>query len=252
MARGNPHHIRQLALLQAQPEGSGITVSGVRDHQGNVDAPRPGLVDHVQGQLPLLHMPHPGGNPAAAAAGDLVRIGLRRVGIPGCGQEQPPVDGRGGTVIGQVQRDAHLAFGDLARGAGVLPRHTRRGIPVLQKAGVIHDQRFHADRVLHPPGQPGPHMRGIPRAGSDEVRQRLPVAVLTQTSRHRLHRLAPPVQQQPAHIRLPPPPLIRTEEPVEQLRRERLQILPDRGHLLRCHTRSNDTHRAVDTHPQRR
>jgi hypothetical protein len=70
------------------------------------------------------------------------------------------------------------------------------------------------------------------------VCQRLTVAVLAEAGRHRLHRLAPPLQQQSAHIRLPPAPLIRTEEPVEQLRRERLQVLPDFGHLLRCHTSS--------------
>ncbi|GAA5702420.1 hypothetical protein Save01_03237 [Streptomyces avermitilis] len=68
------------------------------------------------------------------------------------------------------------------------------------------------------------------------MRQRLTIAVLTKAGRHRLHRLAPPLQEKPPHIRLPPPPLIRTKEPVEQLRRERLKILPDRGHLLRCHT----------------
>ncbi|MGW1545204.1 hypothetical protein ACWCPM_34220 [Streptomyces sp. NPDC002309] len=32
--------------------------------------------DHVQSQLPLLHMPHLGGNAAAATAGDLDRIRL--------------------------------------------------------------------------------------------------------------------------------------------------------------------------------
>lgn len=83
-------------------------------------------------------------------------------------------------------------------------------------------------------------MGRIPRAGGDEVRQRLPVAVLAKTGRHRLHRLASPVQQQSPHVCLPPPPLIRPEEPVEQLPSARLQVLPDPSQLLRCHT-SADT-----------
>jgi hypothetical protein len=79
-------------------------------------------------------------------------------------------------------------------------------------------------------------MRRIPRARRHKVGQGLPVAVLPEAGRHRFNRFAPPVQQQPTHIRLPPPPLIRTEKPVEQLRSERLQVLPDPGHLLRCQT----------------
>lgn len=62
-------------------------------------------------------------------------------------------------IAGQVQLDAHLAVGDLTRSAGVLPRHTRRGVPVLEEASVVDDQRFRADRLVYPRGQPGPYMR---------------------------------------------------------------------------------------------
>ncbi|MBD0693584.1 hypothetical protein BG452_13545 [Streptomyces sp. CBMA123] len=56
----------------------------------------------------------------------------------------------------------------------------------------------------------------------------LPVAVLAQPGRHRLHRPAPAVQQQPTHIDLSPTALIVAGRRLEQLRRERLQVLPDR------------------------
>lgn len=79
---GNAHRIGQLAFLQAVAEGGGVPVTGVRDDQGDVDASRPGLIDHVQGQLPLLHMPYPVGDAAAPAAGDLVRIRLRGGRVP--------------------------------------------------------------------------------------------------------------------------------------------------------------------------
>ncbi|WP_221889409.1 IS982 family transposase [Streptomyces sp. WAC 01325] len=47
----------------------------------------------------------------------------------------------------------------------------------------------------------------------------MPVAVLTQPGGHRLHRLEPPVQQQPPQIHLAPPALIRPRERLEHLRR---------------------------------
>ncbi|GHK05925.1 hypothetical protein SY2F82_77220 [Streptomyces sp. Y2F8-2] len=93
-------------------------------------------------------------------------------------------------------------------------------------------------------------MRRLPRAGGDEVGQRLPVAVLTQPGGHRLHRLAPPVQQQPPQIDLAPPALIRPRERLEHLRREVLQITPDRGQLPTQHTRST-THPIKRTRHQR-
>jgi hypothetical protein len=138
------------------------------------------LVDHVEGQLPLLDMAHLGRDGARPTSGHLGRLGLRRGGIPALGQEQTPVHRRRGAVGRQMQRNPGLTVGDLARGAGVLPRHTRGCVPVLEEPGVVNDQRGRADHILHPPGQPGPHMRGLPRAGGDEVGQSLPVAVLAQ------------------------------------------------------------------------
>ena len=144
-----------------------------------------------------------------------------------------------------MERDSGLAVGDLARGAGVLPGHAGRGVPVLEEAGVIDDQRGRLDHVLHPPGEASADMRRVPGTGGDEVRQSLPVAVLAQPGGHRLHRLASAVQQQAPQIDLTPPALIHPRERLEHLCREVLQITPDRGQLPTQHTRST-------THPIKR
>jgi hypothetical protein len=70
------------------------------------------------------------------------------------------------------------------------------------------------------------------------VGQGLPVPVLAQAGGHRLHRLAPAVQQQAPQTDLTPPSLIRPRERLGHLRREVLQITPDRSHLPTQHTRS--------------
>jgi hypothetical protein len=58
---------------------------------------------------------------------------------PGLGQVERPVD-EGVTVPGHVGgEDADLAVGDLARRAGVLPRHAARGLALLEEAGLVQD-----------------------------------------------------------------------------------------------------------------
>ena len=52
---------------------------------------------------------------------------------------------------------------------------------------------------------------------------------------HRLHRLAPPIGQQPAHIQLTGRPLILTRQPAQHLPGERHQPGPDLRDLLRSH-----------------
>ncbi len=68
--------------------------------------------------------------------------------------------------------------------------------------------------------------------------QGLPVPVLAQAGGHRLHRLTPAVQQQTPQIVPAPPALSRPRERLEHLRREVLQITPDRSQLPTQHTRS--------------
>lgn len=239
------HHVVKSAVFQAEPEGGGVSVAAVGHDQGDIDTPAPGLVDHVQGQLPLLDMAHVRRDAAPLAAGHLAGIGQWRGGIPALGEEQPPVDRRRRGVGGQVQGHARLAVGDLARGAGVLPRYTGRRVAVLEEARVIDDQRGRSDRRSHLPCEAGPHIRRIPRAGGDEVGQGLPVAVLAQPGGHRLHRFAPAVQEQTPQIHPAPPTLIRPRERLEHIRREVLQTAPDFIQLPRCHTRST-------THPIKR
>ncbi|MEV4502899.1 hypothetical protein AB0K19_12960 [Streptomyces klenkii] len=70
--------------------------------------------------------------------------------------------------------------------------------------------------------------------------QGLPVAVHTEPGRHRLDRLALPVQQQPPQMHPAPPALVRPRERLEHIRRELLQITPDHSRLLRRHTRSTE------------
>lgn len=75
---GDAHHVVKAAFLQAEAEGCGIAVAAVGDDERDVDAPRPCLVDHVQGQLQLLDMTDLFGNTARRSAGHLARIGLGR------------------------------------------------------------------------------------------------------------------------------------------------------------------------------
>ncbi|ATL85222.1 hypothetical protein SMALA_4992 [Streptomyces malaysiensis subsp. malaysiensis] len=98
------HHVVQPTLFEAEPEGRGVFVAAVGHDQRSIDAPKPALVDHVQGQLPLLDMTHVRRDAAPLAAGHLRGIGLRRGGIPAPGQEQAPVDRRRGGVRGQMQK----------------------------------------------------------------------------------------------------------------------------------------------------
>ncbi len=101
--RGDAHHVVQATFLQAAAERGGVAVAGVRDDERDVDAPGPGLVDHVQCQLPLLHVAELRGDATGFAPGDLVRIRFGRGRVPARGEEQPPVDRRRGVVPGQVK-----------------------------------------------------------------------------------------------------------------------------------------------------
>lgn len=194
-------------------------------------------------------MPDVLGNAARGAACKLVRVRFRRGGIPGRVQEQPPVHGRRGMVTGQMERDAHLTVGDLASSPGVLPRHTRRGVSVLQETSVVKDQHSGPDHRFHLPRQTSPDMSRIPRAGGDGMGQRLPIAVLSQPGGHRLDRPASHVSHQTTQIHLPPPaadPCARTARtPPPQTpptHHAPQQLRPD-SHLPNAQPTHKDTHR---------
>jgi hypothetical protein len=153
--------------------------------------------------------------------------------IPALRAEQPPVCRAGGVLVHQVHAYPDLAAGDLAQRAGILPGHARRGGAVLREAGVVHDQRLHRLPAGEVPRDIPPHRGVIPARGGDELLQ--PLMVHTQPRRHRLHRLALPVRQQPAHIQLAGRPLVLARQPAEHLRGKIQQPGPDLRDLLRGH-----------------
>ena len=135
----------------------------------------------------------------------------------------------------QVHAHPDLAVAGLAQRPGVLPGHARRRVPVLGEPGVIHHQRIHQLAGREPSRHVAPDRRVIPRRGRDELLQ--PLMVSAQPRRHRLHRLARPVRQQPARIQLPGRPLVLARQAAEHLRGKARQPGPDLRDLLRSHAR---------------
>src|SRR5512142_2252181 len=235
-------------ILLGAPEGGVIAIAGIGRHHrpraaGGGDLPQHAppagaghLAGHLQRQPPLFGMPHligdAGPRAAATGPGRPGRVGQRLV-IPGSRAEQPPVRRGRGVLVHQVHADGDLAVGDLAQRPGVLPGHARRGRPVLGEAGVIDHQRPHRLAGREPPRDIPPHGNIAPGRGGDELLQ--PLMVHAQPRRHRPHRLAPPIGQQPAHIQLPGRPLVLPRQPAEHLRGEIQQPGPDLRDLLRGH-----------------
>ena len=93
-------------------------------------------------------------------------------------------------------------------------------------------------RPAHPPaGEPPRHVppdrRVIPGRGRDELLQ--PLMAGAQPRRHRLHRLALPIGQQPARIQLARRALVLAPKVTEHLRSKARQPRPDPRDLLRGH-----------------
>jgi site-specific DNA recombinase len=195
---------------------------------------RPGhLLDHVQRQPPLLTVPHLIGDPGPLAApprGGRGHRVIRRLVIPALRAEQPPVRRARGALVHQVHAHPDLAVRGLAQRPGILPGHARRRVPVLGEPGVIDHQRLHRLAGGEPPRHIRPHRGVIPGRGRDELLQ--PLMVHPQPRRHRHHRLALPVGQQPAHIQLPGGPLVLPRQPAEHFRGEVQQPGPDLRDLL--------------------
>lgn len=134
-----------------------------------------------------------------------------------------------------------------ARGGG-WGTGTCRSSPVLEEPGVVEDQRLRADGRFHPPGQPGPDMRRIPRTGADEVGQRLPIAIRPEPSGHRLYRLPLPIGEQAPQVDLPPTdadPYARTPRtppPRTPPTPHAPQRFPPESHTLNATPNPKDTH----------
>jgi hypothetical protein len=85
------------------------------------------------------------------------------------------------------------------RSTGAAPH---RVVAVLGKAGVVHRPRRRPQRSHQPLGQTAADRPPVPRADRHEMVQRL-VVDLAEALGHRLHRLAPAIQHQPAQVALP-------------------------------------------------
>src|SRR5216683_613507 len=240
-------HVPPAAGLQLQPEVRALAIARVAHHHrpgaasaGDLLQPpsaRAGhLLDHLQRQPPLLGVPdlvRDVRQLAAAPRGGCGHGIIQRLVIPALGAEQPPVRRARGVLVHQVHTHPDLAVADLAQRPGVLPGHARRRPPVLAEPGVIDHQRLHRLAGGKPPRHIPPHGCVIPGRGRDELLQ--PLMIHTQPLRHRLHRLAPPVGQQPAHIQLASRPLVAARQPAQHLPCEGRQPGPDLRDLLRGH-----------------
>ena len=154
----------------------------------------------------------------------------RGVVVPALRQKQPPVRRAGRSLIHQVHADRDLAVRGLAQRAQMLPGHARRRHPVLAEPGVVHHQRLHREAGREPPRDIPPHRGVVPGRRRDELLQ--PLMISAQPGRHRLHRLALPIGQQPAHVQLAGRPLILPRQPAEHLRGKIQQPGPDLRDLL--------------------
>jgi len=219
------HHVRDLAIVQRLAELADLAVAGVGHQHRRPQPPLVQLIHHVQHQLPLGPVPHPlrqvTGRPPLSVV------------VPALGQEQPPVQRAAGLLGDGVDRHPQLAVGRLAQRAAVLALHPHRVLPVLGEAGVIHRPCRRLQRLDQLLGQSATDRPPVPRRDRHEVVQRL-VVHLPQPLGHRLHRLAPPLQHQPAQVALPAGTLVLTRQRPEDVLGERLQASADRRQLGRC------------------
>ena len=126
--------------------------------------------------------------------------------------------------------------------AAVLARDPHRVAAELWKAGVVDDPGGGLELLGHPAGEALSNRAPVPRRLVDELLQALLVAIL-EPSRHRLDRLAPAVEHQPAHVDLAPAALILARHRLKHLRGEVDEPAPDPrelprlqpGHVLHCH-----------------
>jgi hypothetical protein len=143
--------------------------------------------------------------------------------VPALRQKQPPVQRTAGLLGDGVDRHPELAVGRLAQRAAVLPLDPDRAVAVLGKAGVIHRPRDRLQPGHQLFGQPPTHRPPVPRRGRHEVVQRLVMHLAAEPSGHRLDRLAPPLQHQPAQVARPAGTLVGARQRREDVVRERLQ-----------------------------
>jgi site-specific DNA recombinase len=232
--RPDLHHVGHLAGVQPATEAADLPVARVGQQHRRRQLPAGQLVQHVQHQLPLGPVVDLLGQVAGGTPGG------HGVLVPALREEPPPVQRAGGVLGHRVDRHAQLAVGGLAQRARVLALHPHRTRAVLGEAGVVHHPRGRGKRRAQHLSQPPADRPPVPRAGGDEVVQRL-VVRLAQALGHRLDRLAPTLQHQPAQVALPPGALIGPWQRREDVLGEGFQASTDRGQLGWCEA----THRLL-------
>jgi hypothetical protein len=123
----------------------------------------------------------------------------------------------------------------LRREMQISPGHAWRGGAVLREPGVIDHVRRRGDHVGRPSGHVAAYRLVAPRRRGDELLQRL--VIYPQPSRHRLHRLARPVGQQPPRVQLALGPLIPPGQHIQHLSGELHQPGSYPRQLIKGHTR---------------
>ena len=167
-----------------------VAVGGIGEHRRDGQPRGPRAAHQRQRQAPLLLKVDGRRNTDAGAPRAIARPLLRQV----QGGAQHP-----GPPLGpQQRRRGHLAIGDLAHRAAILPRHADRVLALFRKARVVdHEHPFaHRQQLQHP----APHGLPIPRGVRDEMLKRLIVPRIGHPRQHRVHRFARAVAQQPLQI----------------------------------------------------
>ncbi len=176
--------------MQRPPQGAVVAVFGIGDDRGQRDPRGAGSPEQRQRQAPFLVKGDGGGDPRTGAA--------RRIARPRLGQIERGAHRPGAAPGPERRRHGHLAIGDLAQRAAVLPRDADRVGARLRKARLVEDQNAGARRRHRP--QPLPQDLGVPRGMRDEVLEGLIGRRLADPRQHRRHRLARTVAQQAVDV----------------------------------------------------
>ena len=244
----NRHGILPAAVSQFQPERGVIPVARIgHDHwprpagqlrSGPARPTRPGRSSHRSSPRPAATSQRGvsprGGGPAGGGGPHGPRPpghrARRHPRIPGKTAASPPRTRRARLPGARSPRSGSCRSCPACRSTAG-PRTARR--PVLGKPGVVCHQRLHRLTACEPSRDVPPHLGVVPGRGRDELLQ--PLMICPQPFGHRLHGLAPPIGQQPAHIQLTGRPLIPARQPAKHLRGKIQQPGPDLRDLLRGH-----------------
>ena len=188
--RRNTHRIGHIQPVQRCAKHRDVAIGGIGEHGGDRQSCCPRAPHQRQRQAPLFLEADRRRRVDALAAGAIARPLLRQV--------QRRTQDPGAPFGPQQGRRGHLAIGDLAQGAAILPRHANGVRALFREARVVdHEHPFaHGPQLL----QPTPHRLPVPRRVGDEMLKRLIVPRIVDPRQHRLHRFPGAVSQQSLQI----------------------------------------------------